>query len=406
MKIGKLHIIIAATVIGCMLVIFLGINLRQSQKYSNTEYNFMPRTNYLLNDNGLYYISDGIAMYYDISSKKQVTLGQNTTDSYYQGTLGMLMYNDKLYCITSDRDQVSRGYVKETLYQCDYDGNNRKKFFDFPEGGAGIMYAYEGKIYYTFNYYSDKEEEFNKGYNTVSLNVLDLRTKKNKVLYEIQNYGPEHDGLLEICRTDDRQNIYCSFLCYEGEVPETYDSDDLNHYSNSKLLCYNIKTGKMQDCFPQVPKGSYIKNASVIGDYLYCTIQDFGKDNGLMKLERFSKDGQESEVIIKSNEEVDFNSWNHYICVENGNQDLLYNIEENKCMEQVKDVPNRIVAISKSGEYIALDGGDYSDLKEGDTFMRSRFVPEILDMETYLKNFKEAKEGTIGKLEYSAVNNY
>lgn len=390
MKKGKIIQIMFLLFLIIVVTYFVISKVMVSETFSPKEYSYQPLTENILDDQGLYYMKDNIAQYYDRRTEKQITLESNKGDSYYENSMGMLLYNNKLYCITLDTEKVEKGCGKETLYECNCDGSNRRKLFDFPAGCADSMYAFQGKLYYTFGYYNvDKQGELlENGSTTNSLRVYDLKTEKNHTLYTVKQKDGQHNGSIKICQTDDRNQIYCLYRYYDGKMEKGNDFDSFKQCFRSTFFSYNIKTKKVKKCFDNIAEKSFIEDAAVYQNTLFCFRRKLEYENEETYFESYDED---KEVIMKGTKTSRFSFLNGNVYITDTEYTFLYNIQKKICYRQCKGKNYLVVAISASGKYIALDDGDYSDLKDGDVYTKSRFVPKILSRKEFLQSYEVYK---------------
>ncbi|SET30587.1 hypothetical protein [[Clostridium] polysaccharolyticum] len=379
-------------------------------QFSSTEYAYNPESNFYLAKDGLYYVQDEIAQYYDMESKRKIKLGSNDGDAYYKQPVGILFYNNTFYCISADFDAAKNGIPKNTLYQCDCDGNNRKKLYEFPTGGVESMYVYNGKLYYTFfndilkN--EDHEEEWNGSLKSInSLRVFDLKTKKEKILYEYRQTGEQRNGSLQICPSDNRDKIYCLYRYYDGDQEDRDAEDYLPKFFRSEFLCYDLKSKKMEKCFTQLDKSSFVAKGCIYHDYLYCTRIDYTTKEDDMILERYPADGGKKEELIKYGEHGYAALFENIFFIYNDTSNVLYDVKQDMCYRKTSKDMLRVSAFSSDGKMVALDDGDYSDLKKGDTYTKSRFVPKVITMDEFLTAFEPFEGGNFQGVQYTPVKN-
>lgn len=397
MKLKKYMIGLAVVFIICVLLsgIFLLYNQR-GKEYTQNDYTYSSDY-YILIENGLYYIQDSVAQYYDYNSKRNIKLEENTGDSYYKGGLSGFFYDNKFYCVCYDSDGVRDGYAKVTLYSCDCDGSNKRKVYDFPAGGVNKLYVYQGKLYYVL-YCPDKEknkdeegnlvEDLYHQYNNNALHEFNLKSKKDKILYELKAEDDKHGGYLDICETDDRSKIYMYYWYYNAPptIEEmTADSVDISTYYMSEFLCYDMKDKKVKPCFTGVDKKHFFRDGIAVSqDKLYAIENDSA--TGEVALKAFAADG-DREIILQGKMKEQWSILNGKLYLKSLEKPVLYDIWMGKCYQANRKLNYNIVAFSNTGEYIAMDIGDYSDLKEGDTYTKSRFEPDIIKKDDFLKDF-------------------
>ena len=384
----------------CLIVIIARFFFMQGKEpYSETEYVYSAYGSFTLMDNGLYYIQDSIAHYYDYESQKDVKLEVNSGDSYYNdGALGFV-YDKKFYCSCMDSNKVENGFVKSSLYSCELDGSNKRKVIDLA-GGVSQFYAFQGKIYYVM---CNKVKGFDieGDYKCNSLHEYDLASKKDKILYEIKPKRNEHNGYAEICTTDDRSRIYIYYQYFEGDPLTEEQMRDRNfniqQFYKGNFRYYDIKTKQVSRCFTQIEEKHFFTNPIVYKHKLYLVESE--EESGKTVLQSFTEDG-EREVILEVDDKESWCSRNGMIYMNSLKKPVLYNLYTNECYQADKKVDYRVVTFADSKNYIAVDMGDYSDLKDGDTYTKSRFVPKIIKTTDFLKDFHLCKPGEVEGLQY------
>jgi len=394
------------------LVIIIAIIVNWNGKrtiFSPAEYSFSQIDKCYLLDNGLYYFMDGIAKYYDRETEMSVSLGEERGSSYYENPAEMLIYNNKFYCATFS-EQVVKGFCKEILYECDCDGNHRNKIFEFPPGGSNGMYANNGKLYYVLNSFDvdDKvsEEDFSQ-YDekekeaVMTLHAFDLNTHKDKVLYEIRDSENTYSGSVKLCATDDISKVYFTYRCFDSETMKGDSMDELRNAVVSKILCYDIQTGKVKTCFKNFDEHSFPFAAAIYNGNLYCKRYYPSSKQEYTTLERYCGEDGKRQQILKITCDSILQFLDGYTFLNNGINTVVYDMKKDICYKQKTKENFYVKAISQSGAYVALDDGDYSDLKNGDIYMKSRFVPKILKMEEFLESFDVFEGGNADGVEYN-----
>ncbi len=400
----RLTLAIGAIIGLCAIGIIVRNSLQQRRElYSATEYAYSSKNSFTLVDSGLYYIQDSIAHYYDYESKKDVKLEENVGDSYYMdGSIGFV-YHNKFYCSCMDINKVENGYAKSSLYSCNLDGSNKRKVIDLT-GGIDQFYAYQGKIYYvTCNNIKGFNSEGD--YTCNSLHEYDLISKKDKILYEIKPKENEHSGCVQFCKTDDRSKIILYYQYFEGETLTDEQMSDENfdykQFYKGNFRYYDLEKHQVSRCFTGIDEKHFFSSPILYKGKLY--LVESGVKNGKTILQRFTEDGVR-EVILEADGKESWNSWNGMIYLNSLKKPVLYNVYTDQCYQADKKVNSRIVNFSASRNYVALDKGDYSDLKEGDTYTKSRFVPEVLKIEDFLKDFHLCKKNEVEGIKYYKDN--
>ena len=399
MKKARKAIILGVSIVLIGITFLYVLHRSNNEKFSSTEYSYSLSSKYYLTEDGLYYIQDELGRYYDANTKKVIPLGSKEGDSLYRMPVGVMVYQNRFYCISTDPTIISNGFVKGTLYRCDCDGNNKKKIYDFPAGGVSGICAYQGKLYYVLNSGMDDTEIESK--HAYTLYALDLNTMKETVLFEQKETGEEHDGSITMCCTDDRSKLYFLRRYYEGTREDKDDSSYMINCFRSKFYCYDLKKKKLSECFKEVDEHSFVTSACVYNGGLYCVRAPLTSEGEESVLERYDEKTGRKDVIMTFGEGAGSGTYNHimYIYTEKGN--MIYDFEKDICYKGKKGDSFRVVDISENA--VALDVGDYSDLKDGDAYTKSRFVPSIIPMEEFMSSFEPFDGGTFGNVEYTPV---